>query len=211
MLFAPRRNSSWCKPLFSISHSVQLFDHLLTFEHTLVAATSCDHEQQACMLAANACIKHQLNVTRSRKSCTKIAEFALVLAVLQQTTSKKPLNFPLRATTNYALHSLWQFTKPSIVPHTMQLTFSDRFQYSYSTAYHATHIFRSFADSFSEHRFPRKRFEKRSECCTVDLFKTERKNVINIYPIKSMPSIAVPFSRHENSRLNNLYQLIMMG
>ena len=80
------------KPLFniiSISHSVQLFDHLLTFECLLLIATSCDHEQQACMLATNACLKHQLNVTRSRKSCTKIAEFALVLAFLQ-TASKKP-------------------------------------------------------------------------------------------------------------------------
>ena len=92
LLVAANRPDPSNQPLFniiSISHSVQLFDHLLTFEHRLVASTSCDHEQQACMLATNACIKHQLNVTRSQKSCTKIAEFALVLAVLQQTASKK--------------------------------------------------------------------------------------------------------------------------
>ena len=87
MLFARRRDSSWCKPLFnitSISHSVELFDHLLTFEWLLLlVATSCDHEQQACM---HAC-KLQLSVWRSWKSCTKIAKFGLVLAFLQ-TASK---------------------------------------------------------------------------------------------------------------------------
>ena len=91
LLVAATRPDASDQPLFniiSISHSVQLFDHLLTFEHTLAAATSCDHEQQACMLATNAFIKHQLNATRSRKSCTKIAEFVLILAVLLQTQVK---------------------------------------------------------------------------------------------------------------------------
>ena len=92
LLVAATRPDTSNQPLFniiSISHSVQLFDHLLTFEHALVAATSCDHEQQACMLATNACIKHQLNVTRSRKSCTKIAEFAFVLAFLQNASKNE--------------------------------------------------------------------------------------------------------------------------
>ena len=52
-LVAATRPDARDKPLFnitSISHSVQLFDHLLTFECLLlVVETSCDHEQQACM------------------------------------------------------------------------------------------------------------------------------------------------------------------
>ena len=51
-LVATTRPDARDKPLFnitSISHSVQLFDHLLTHFNALVVARSCNHEQQACM------------------------------------------------------------------------------------------------------------------------------------------------------------------